>query len=526
MKTGIFNQDFFPTPLEVIEKMLDGVNLQEKRVLEPSAGKGDIVDYLTRNGADVIACELSPELTKILQTKCKIIGSDFLTVKSENISHIELIIMNPPFSADEKHILHAWEIAPPGCKIISLCNANTIEVQHRYYKERLELGTIIDQYGTSENLGKCFQNAERKTEVEVSMVKLQKPGSNYQQEFEGFFLEEDPAEQQANAIMPYNFIRDLVNRYIGAVKIFDEQLDAGVRMNKLTNSFYSSSLATHCTEDGKPKLRNDFKKDLQKSAWNFIFNKMDMHKYATRGLAQDINKFVETQTKIPFTMRNIYRMLEIVIGTQDQRMDKALLEVFEKVTQRYHDNRFNVEGWKTNSNYLLNRKFILPHVVQPDWGGKLRTSYHGWADSIEDMNKALCHLTGREYSYKDSFSNFLSSTRYAAGELSKWGFFDFRAYKKGTVHFTFADENLWAIFNQRIAKILGYPLPENMKPKSEKQKPAPVNTEKTPAQPESLLPAIIPIPEPEEMVEIYTEDETDMEPEEVYCNPDQLCLFN
>ena len=55
-------------------------------------------------------------------------------------------------------------------------------------------------------------------------------------------------------------------------------------------------------------------------------------------------------------MKNIYRMLEIVIGTQSQRMDKAMIEVFDKVTERYSENRYNLEGWKTNSHYLVNKK--------------------------------------------------------------------------------------------------------------------------------------------------------------------------
>ncbi len=462
MNSGIFNSDFYPTPLEVIEKMLDGVVLDKKAVLEPSAGKGDIVDYLKRFDTEVIACEKSPELRAILEKKCRIIADDFLTVKAEQVSHIHLIVMNPPFTYDEKHILHAWNIAPAGCKVIALCNSNTLT--NRRYNDRQQLSVVISEYGYSEELGKVFENAERKTDVEVSLIVLQKPGANYESEFEGFYLDEDPEEQSENAIMPYNFIRDLVNRYINAIKIFDDQLDAALRMNNLISSFYKSNVAMLISEDGKSLKRNEFKKDLQKNAWTYIFNKMDMQKFATAGLRADINKFVEQQQQIPFTMRNIYRMIEIVIGTQDQRMDKALLEVFEKVTKHYHENRFSVEGWKTNSHYLLNRKFIMPHVVTISWGNKLTTNYNGWAEPIEDMHKALCHLTGRNYeSWSSTFSYFLNLVECKPGQLYNWGFFEFRAYKKGTVHFTFNNEDVWAKFNQRIAKILGYPLFENTK---------------------------------------------------------------
>src|ERR1700749_504126 len=102
----MFNKDFFPTPHKVLDEM--GIDCFDKIVLEPSAGKGDMVDYLLTNGAkDVIACEKNDDLRKIVASKCKIIENDFLKVSTEQVSHIELIVMNPPFSADEKHIIHA-----------------------------------------------------------------------------------------------------------------------------------------------------------------------------------------------------------------------------------------------------------------------------------------------------------------------------------------------------------------------------------------------------------------------------------
>ena len=60
------NADFYPTPDEVIEKMLMNVDIIGKTVLEPSAGKGNIVDWLKDHGAkEVIACENDPTLLRI-----------------------------------------------------------------------------------------------------------------------------------------------------------------------------------------------------------------------------------------------------------------------------------------------------------------------------------------------------------------------------------------------------------------------------------------------------------------------------
>src|SRR5690554_5395275 len=102
------NQDFYPTPPNVIEDILQNVNFIGATVLEPSAGSGNFVRYLRENGAkEVIACENDPRLRRIVEKECRIIKDDFFCLESHEISHIELIIMNPPFSTQEKHILHA-----------------------------------------------------------------------------------------------------------------------------------------------------------------------------------------------------------------------------------------------------------------------------------------------------------------------------------------------------------------------------------------------------------------------------------
>ena len=74
------NPDFYPTPREVIEQMMMGENVSGKVVLEPSAGSGNIVDWLKENGAEVIACENDGNCRKLLADKCRLIADDFLTV--------------------------------------------------------------------------------------------------------------------------------------------------------------------------------------------------------------------------------------------------------------------------------------------------------------------------------------------------------------------------------------------------------------------------------------------------------------
>ena len=40
----MLNKDFYPTPKSVVDLMISGVDYQNKILLDPSAGKGDILD--------------------------------------------------------------------------------------------------------------------------------------------------------------------------------------------------------------------------------------------------------------------------------------------------------------------------------------------------------------------------------------------------------------------------------------------------------------------------------------------------
>jgi hypothetical protein len=510
-----FTGDFYPTPPSVIDTMLEGLAIQGKVILEPSAGSGNLVKAIQHAGAkEVLACENDPQLIKITQSLCRVIERDFLELTSDKISHIDAIVMNPPFSRGAEHITHAYNIAPAGCKIIALCNLQTLK--NPYSKSREELKSLVDTYGQYQELGDCFSTAERKTEVEVALIRLDKPGSNYDQEFAGFFMDEDPEEKQENGLMSYNAVRDLVGRYVDCIKIYDQQLETAVRLNTLQQDYFDlgdpddhrngTTIAISISQGGVAVARNDFKKRMQKSGWKWIFDKMNLTKTATKGLREDINKFVEKQENVPFTMRNIYHMLDMVIQTTGQRMDKAIIEVFDKVTRHSHDNHHRLEGWKTNSHYLLTKRFIVP-------------SYY--KEEMEDMVKALCYITGQnydnhmtldhrmnnKYTLVDADGNLIiapgredayykyylwsdyevNNYEYQKDPLSKhpgsklqklsweygkwfdWGFFNVRHYKKGTYHFEFKSEDLWAQFNQRVAKIKGYPLPES-KPQTAYQK--------------------------------------------------------
>ena len=489
----MFNKDFYPTPRGVIDLMLSQVDLTGKVVLEPSAGSGNLIEYALEFGAkEVLCCEINEDLAKICGSTGRLIASDFLTVRSEQVSHIELVIMNPPFSAEEDHINHAWNIAPGGCQIISLCNWQMYS--NSYTRKRTEIKNLIHLNGTIENLGEVFAEADRSTRIDIGLIRLFKPKAD-QFEFEGYFDMEEEEDIQENGLMKRNEIREVVDRYVGAVKMFDRVMEVNKALNSVINPIaqhmsiffgaFEKANGRYSELRGAEISREKFKKELQKSAWKTLFDKFEMQKYVTQSVIADINRFVEQQTAVPFTMQNIYRMIEMIHGTRESRMNRVLVEVFDRICSLSADNSEAGQGWKTNSGYKVNRRFIDTWVCDHDnrWPSDYVKIRVGHRDHIEDLIKALCFLTGKNYDHvikrrcfneegkeywvHNSLYSFFSDNKTPWGEWVQWNdFLRVRGYKKGTMHFEFVSEEVWMEFNIRVAKIKGWALPKKTDKKS------------------------------------------------------------
>lgn len=520
----MFNKDFYPTPESVIvDHLLDGLDIHGKKVYDPSSGKGDILQICRAMGADTYGSEIVPELYKASSLHGKMIGEDFLNMTTTDVISMDYIIMNPPFSKDIEHILHAWKIAPKGCVIRALCNFDTLTRDIR--KSRVLVQLITDNGGSITPLGKCFTHAERTTNVNVAMISVSKEEGE-KENWDDYFSRENIQEEHAPGLMTANAIDEVVGRYVGSLRMYDEVMKTNAKISEMMGPINIGTISFGCFEKiAHNRMEHlsyeNFKKSLQKSAWNTVFAKMNMEKFMTQNLRDKIARFVDEQSETPFTVENIYNMLRFVQGTHTNRMKEVLIEVFDSFTKHYHDNRYQVEGWKTNSHYMINEKIIIPYMVHSNHDGGWRFNFNGSASKIDDFTKALCYITGQPYDeigrvelwcsntkihdpeyyrtnekfckavynewkyYSDQWDTkekftarwpeyepylekeIKEAARKGSHDVSReygkwyeWGFFELKAFKKGTLHMKFKDKKVWEMFNRAVAEIKGLVVPE------------------------------------------------------------------
>jgi len=164
---------FFPTPSHIIARMLERAEiLPEHDVLEPSAGKGDIVQAIKASvpGVNVKALELNRTLADVLSAKeIDVEFSDF----RDHWGKYDRIIMNPPFEKgqDMEHVVHAFSLLKPFGRLVAIMGEGAFS---RSGKKALAFRDWLNHIGgESEPLPEdAFQGADafRSTGVRTRLV--------------------------------------------------------------------------------------------------------------------------------------------------------------------------------------------------------------------------------------------------------------------------------------------------------------------------------------------------------------------
>lgn len=503
---------FYPTPIPLLQKVLHPYTKGNRHggykwdrdsiILDPSGGKGDILDWIKETSGNyeqptMLCGEIQVELQAILKDKgYQLIASNWLEFKDNYF--FDYIIMNPPFKDGAKHLLHAIDLARK-THIACILNAETLRNPHT--AERKHLLNQIEKYGTFAYHDAEFVDAERKTKVEVAIVWLyieQDMG-----DFEFSFKDEEKIEMdmnfniESNAIARQDMIGNMNIRYGEVMNSYKELLFYQARFDHFKGLFKQENDLNYDTkeefipQDGSPEKKYmGVAVNLKIAMWKTVIGKMDMRKYMSHKVSENFDKFIQQQANMAFTKDNIEDFLVMIMSNRKNIWDQAVVDVFEKLTRYYDENRNFQEGWKTNDKYKINRKVILPNwcewgasyestAQKKEWGAKFSVNYQK-ESMYNDLDKCMAYLAGHtlmdyttiNYHLRERFEQIGKIYPGEAFDNSpiQSAYFNIRFYKKGTVHLEFKDKKLWDLFNMTACSHLDWlPGPEKHKWEEEKK---------------------------------------------------------
>ena len=456
------SEDYYPTPDSLIERMLNGLDWKEvKYVLEPSAGKGNIAEYIKGlrenryRELDIDCIEIEPELRGILKGKgLRVVHDDFLTYHT--YKHYDVIIMNPPFSVGARHLLKAIEVQSlSGGGIICILNAETI--RNAYSRERQELSQKLKEYGAEiEYYEKAFAYAENPTDVEVAVVKMIIPEPERKTTIFDTLREKEYEEYERKDADAELAERDFVKIF---VSLYNRELEWGLRLNEEYQEMQSKAMDCHSNVklmigEGYSNPReftvNEYVKAIRRKYWEKLLNHPEITKRLTSDMYYKYMSRLHEFTNYDFSYWNIKTIQEEIALSLVKEIEASILELFDKLSVKYswdEDMPGNIHyynGWKTNVAWKINKRVILPlrawsYRGDLDYSPNLQNSMC----TLSDIEKVLNYLdSGETRSEVDIGRSIMDAQRSGQMKKIRTKYFELTFYKKGTCHITFTNDRL------------------------------------------------------------------------------------
>lgn len=479
------NADFYPTPEALAARMVDMVDTKRVHfVLEPSAGKGDLVDKLKskmrydgysnitdKHGSDVeIDCiEKDGNLQNLLKGAGKrLVYDDFL--KFETFKKYDLILMNPPFSDGDKHLLKALEMMKNGGQVVCLLNAETLK--NPYSNIRKVLTQKLAQLDAEiKYLDGAFTEAERQTTVEVALIYVDIPA----REPVSLILDslEKAPEMGITDFTAYKEITfyELLKRMVYQ---FNLEAKAGIRlineycrlqpylMNRLdiSKDNYAKPIFEIRFDDKNwysgraANMINQYLKKLRYKYWYALGDNPDFRAQLTSNLA-DIyyNKLLEL-SDYDFNLHNIEQVNKELQSQMTAAVEDTILALFDELSDKYSwypectKNIHYYNGWRTNIAHMINKKVILPMQTTRSYENYIDVTLYSVVRKLNDIEKVMDYLNdGRIATYMDIERALAMAKREGQTRNIESRYFTLTFYKKGTVHLTFKNAELLKKFN-------------------------------------------------------------------------------
>lgn len=488
---------FYPTPVSVAMQMLRGLDFSLIwTVLEPSAGKGDLVMTLARvfsnryrsgRKLDVDCCEIDPYLRSILKynfslekiedlrkhdgrwcdeadalksVDVRVVQDDFLTFRT--FKQYDLILMNPPFATGAKHLLRAIEMQKDGGSIVCLLNAETL--RNPYTAERKLLVDLLNKYGADiQYIDDAFSDdAERPARVDVAIIRLHFEWARTESTIWARMqkaVDEDPdaPDTELHALVPGNYIEQAIRLYrteVAATLALVREYDALVPYMNCTlgeNDLRASApiLELKVADSSWGALRgfshSDYMRLVRLKYWRALFSNKAFIGRLTSELQKQYQEQVERMADYEFSAFNIKQIAVEMNASLTQGVEKAILDLFEKLTVEHSwypecaANRHYYNGWATNKAHKIGKKCIIPtHGM---------FSAYSWHDEtfdvstayrvISDIEKAFNYLDGVQTADVDLDAVLHQANKEGQTRNIECKYFKIDLYKKGTTHIKF-----------------------------------------------------------------------------------------
>lgn len=468
---------FYPTPDDIVHEMVAGLDWKKiEYVLEPSAGKGDLVnglkkwretvDYNYRHRKLSIDCiEINPMHQSILKGEgMNVVYDDFLTFDTHK--SYDLIIMNPPFDNAVDHLLKALAMQRSGGMVVSLLNAETLH--NLCTAKRKELMKQLDRYEAIITYYKnSFSDAERQTDVDVAMVKVVIPEafdrSDIFERMERAESEKEEIPRTCTDVAPSDIIKSLIRQFnieVSAGKElirqyaalrpyilheFPEQIAERARNGWGNNS--SAMLKLMCGEESA--TINLYITQVRTKYWDAFFTNSELMDKLTSEMQQKFRNMVRSLSEYDFNEYNIRQIMTQMQGDLYQGVEDAIVQIFDKLTLTHSYNREvdsgNVHyynGWCANSAYKVNNKVIIPAwgiFSNYSWDRdafKVREAY----GALADIEKALNYLDGGLTREVDIIETLEHANRSCQTRKIPLKYFTVTFFKKGTLHIQFNED--------------------------------------------------------------------------------------
>jgi hypothetical protein len=468
------NPDFYPTPTNLINKMLSKVDFRSIRtVLEPSAGKCDLVEAITKKFKyhqnnhysnkkyDIDTIEIDPILQLIIKDKgYRLVHDNYLNYST--YKKYDAIIANFPFSSGEHHLKKAIDMQEStGGKLVCLVNAET--VRNPYTNVRKEIIQKLEKYEAEiEFIENAFSNSDRSTNVTVALVYIDFPKIQHNST-----IIESLKQDESHKVKEVHQSKTLINSdfITGIVEQYNYEVKAGLKLiseynslkplmlrsfNDNSNPVLKLELEYKDSEDST--LENAYIKQIRSKYWTTLFSNDQFMGLFTSNLKQKYMQQVEELKDYDFSFFNIYTLRIQLNKEMIQGVEDTILNLFEEFSHKhyYDESSKNVHlynGWKTNKSYKINKKVIIPLHGYNDFWGKYEPTRYQVKDKLADIEKVFNYLDAGLTEEIDLTDTLKMAEHYQETKKIELKYFYVTFYKKGTCHIEFKNMDLLQKFN-------------------------------------------------------------------------------